>query len=591
MRSISASRWMGAWCRRNRSVAQKTRTRSAEQTRDSGHAIWGVLRWPPLTHPTHPFLPAAGSCGHPGLALRRTRRPAAPPRATHDAARPPSPAPKPAGLGAAARAQMAAQLAADSGGNTNNNNNNALPLPRSGKAVTRRVSETGPRRGPTLEPGTRAAHTAAAAAAHRKRAGGTAVRVKAVQAPPPAPAAEPPLARVAALARGAAAALAARWPVARLAANLVCWMWLLLPFRVRSLAWRAVGPPAPPSLHASPRAAALRAAAARGDGEAALSSLGFGADGRFPGARPLADTPKWRLEALVGRGLSARGADRVRAALTAPSSVSLTIPSATRAEFERLEYLGDAVLELAARRCALRAFPRATEHVLCNAARALVCGRTLLAAASAARLDAYAVANGHAMADPTYSSAWSGPGGAALLVDAFEAVAGALFLEAGLEAAAAWVVATLTPVLGGAADMVAAAVAAHPTDRAASLPATPAAAALLGLDHNYKSLLVLAAGADGVTYRGRHVRAAAWGGTSPGHPVAPGPASLAAVGGGGRPRDAWVWECACLVDGAVRGMGVNMHRSTAEQAAAREALAGLGVDAEALWLERVSDQL
>ena len=536
--------------------------------------------------PNSPFLSYSGElqpfCHH----RPADAPPAPPPRAPPPTRAPPPPprAPKPAGLGAAARAQVAAQLAADSGAS----NNNALPLPRSGKAVTRRVSETGPRRGPTLEPGTRAAHTAAAAAAHRERVGGAAVSVKSVPSPPPPPPAEPPLARAAARARGA---VAASPPFIRLVANLVRWMWLMLPFRLRSAAWRFVGPPAPPSLHASPRVAALRAAAARGDGDAALSSLGFGADGRFPGARPLADTPRWRLEALVGRGLSTRGADRVRAALTAPSSVSLTIPPATRAEFERLEYLGDAVLELAARRCALRAFPRATEHVLCNAARALVCGRTLLAAASAARLDAYAVANGHAMADPTYLSAWSGPGGAALLVDAFEAVAGALFLEAGLEAAAAWVVATLTPVLGSAADMVAAAAAAHPADRAASPPATPAAAALLGLDHNYKSLLVLAAGADGVTYRGRHVRAAAWGGTSPGHPAAPGPASLPAVGGGGRPRDAWVWECSCFVDGTVRGMGIDMHRSTAEQAAAREALAELGVDAEALWLERVADQL
>jgi dsRNA-specific ribonuclease len=372
-------------------------------------------------------------------------------------------------------------------------------------------------------------------------------------------------------------------------ASIVRLCWLALPFRVRASFWPLAGAPAPPSLHASPRAAALRAAASRGDGAAALPALGYGPDGRHP--EPLADVPRWRLEALVGRGLSARAADRVRAALTLPAALSLSVPASARSEFERLEYLGDAVLELAARRFAMRAFSRATEHVLCNAARSLVCGRTLLAAASVARLDAHAAANGHAMADGAYLASWAGPGGAALMVDTFESIAGALFCEYGLESAADWVMTKLAPVVGAPLASVDGASPPPPPSPNAPPPPTPSPSSLLGLDHNYKSLLVLAAGADGVSYRGRHVRAREWGGVSSGHPVAAGAASLPAVGGGGRPRDAWVWRAECRVRGEVKGVGSDLHRATAEQAAARAALAAMGVDAEALWLDRVADQL
>ena len=84
---------------------------------------------------------------------------------------------------------------------------------------------------------------------------------------------------------------------------------------------------------------------------------------------------------------------------------------------------------------ALARFPRASEHVLSNAARGLVCGRALLAVAASPRLrlDVYVAANAHAMADGrTYLTTWAGPGGVSSLVDAFEAlvrfVGGCFFL-------------------------------------------------------------------------------------------------------------------------------------------------------------------
>jgi hypothetical protein len=77
-----------------------------------------------------------------------------------------------------------------------------------------------------------------------------------------------------------------------------------------------------------------------------------------------------------------------------------------------------------AREWALARFPRASEHVLSNAARGLVCGRSLLAVAASPRLrlDVYVAANAHAMGDGNYLTTWSGVGGASALVDAFEAL-------------------------------------------------------------------------------------------------------------------------------------------------------------------------
>ena len=212
----------------------------------------------------------------------------------------------------------------------------------------------------------------------------------------------------------------------------------------------------------------------------------------------------------------------------------------------------------------ITSFPNAAEHVLCNVARGLVCGRTLLAAACATRLDAFVACNAHAMADPAYLATWAGLGGAGALADAFESVLGFLFDRYGLAAATAWALARLAPALD---------------------PAT------LGLDHNYKSLLALTAGEAGVEYSARHRHAAAWGGLSPGAPVAAGAASLPSAADPSTPRDAWIWVCECRVAGERVGIGADLHRATAEQAAARAALAALGVDAEGLWRARVADQL
>lgn len=500
--------------------------------------------------------------------------------------------------------------------------------------------------------------------------------------------------------------------------------WLLLPFRVRRLSWPLFGPPPLPPFHASPRADALRAAVTSGgdrDGERALRALvesrAVGRDGRAADAG--SDVPRHLLEALVGRGLRRRAAERVRAALTLPSALprqkssyasagssgsgsssgssgddddtfapsvagadadaaadddeTSSSPSSTSSfsrsppsppppppQFERLEYLGDAVLELAAREWSLARFPRATEHGLSNSARSLVCGRSLLAAAAAACLDVFVTSNARSMAREEYLTHWSGAGGLASLVDAVEAVAGALYLEFGLAGAAEWVLQLALGVSVAADDAEDAAetgeefasgrnrgrtggrrrrrtVGAEVEDEgevghdnddddeiaSASLPPPPSSPSLksgcgggtrLLLDNNYKSLLAIVAGHASVEYRGSHVLCeGGWGGHSPGHPATKGSAALPAVvaavvgveGGGGRgqeaekeerrnlrqqrSRAAWLWVARVFVDGELRGVGADVHRPTAEQAAARQALAG--VDADALWRERLADQM
>lgn len=59
---------------------------------------------------------------------------------------------------------------------------------------------------------------------------------------------------------------------------------------------------------------------------------------------PLSDLPRWRLEALIGGPI--RNMSLFRQALTAPAA----LPEGQElASYERLEFLGDAVLELAIR--------------------------------------------------------------------------------------------------------------------------------------------------------------------------------------------------------------------------------------------------
>ena len=78
----------------------------------------------------------------------------------------------------------------------------------------------------------------------------------------------------------------------------------------------------------------------------------------------------------------------------------------------------------------------------------------------------------------------------------------------------------------------------------------------------------------------------------PGTAAASLPPSSPPRDGGPPPAAPLVWVAECVVDGAVAGTGVDVHRATAEQAAAKAALAAVfGVDADAVWRAKVADQM
>lgn len=215
-----------------------------------------------------------------------------------------------------------------------------------------------------------------------------------------------------------ASAVYAAWSVVRRLHLAAC---RLLPFLSR--------PQWPPQLgaHASPTVARLLASAAPPT-EADLAAAGFDWGGRYRAdVPPLADLPAWRLEALLGCGV--RDVRLYRAALT---HASVLQPELREQSYERLEFLGDSVLEVITRQLLMARDPGADEGVLTRQSQALVSGPRAARFAHWLGLHRYCVAN--------VSNMW----GEAMherpnvLADAFEALLGAIFQDQGLEAARAF---------------------------------------------------------------------------------------------------------------------------------------------------------
>jgi ribonuclease-3 len=107
---------------------------------------------------------------------------------------------------------------------------------------------------------------------------------------------------------------------------------------------------------------------------------------------------------------------------------ALTHRSAAAANNERLEFLGDAVLNLVAADELYRRFPRADEGVLSRLRAGVVNGEALARVAAGLRL-------GEVVALGAGELKTGGFRRESILADAFEAVCGALYLDAGLEVA------------------------------------------------------------------------------------------------------------------------------------------------------------
>ncbi|MDZ4763826.1 MAG: ribonuclease III [Chloroflexota bacterium] len=107
---------------------------------------------------------------------------------------------------------------------------------------------------------------------------------------------------------------------------------------------------------------------------------------------------------------------------------------------ERLEFLGDAVLNFVSAQMLYRRFPEMTEGDLTRMRAALVKAESLAALAAELKL-------GGALRISKGEDRKGGRNRATMLCDAFEAVVGALYLDQGIEAAAAFVLPRLDRLL------------------------------------------------------------------------------------------------------------------------------------------------
>jgi len=128
-------------------------------------------------------------------------------------------------------------------------------------------------------------------------------------------------------------------------------------------------------------------------------------------------------------------------------NVALTHPSAVGAgepHYERLEFLGDAVLDLAVADLLMRRFPEDKEGALSKARASIVNGRTLA-------LKAAEVGLGRRLRLGKGEEKSAGRGKTSILAAAFEAVIGAIYSDGGLAAAQAVIEGLFADDIGGPA--------------------------------------------------------------------------------------------------------------------------------------------
>lgn len=206
----------------------------------------------------------------------------------------------------------------------------------------------------------------------------------------------------------------------------------LLPYSLRSFLRYFKGrewPPEVGGLHASGTISKLLEKK-ESIGRTRLAEVGFDSQGRCND--PLSDIKRWQLELLVGCGV--RNVRLYRMALTHPTA----LPPEMRTEsYERLEYLGDAVMELCIRELLMERSPNADEGELTSQSQVLVNGTNVGKYGAWLGLDRWVLRNTYTMRDNAGISPY-------ILGDAFEALLGALYVDRGLEAARRWLLRVVT---------------------------------------------------------------------------------------------------------------------------------------------------
>ena len=126
-------------------------------------------------------------------------------------------------------------------------------------------------------------------------------------------------------------------------------------------------------------------------------------------------------------------------------TAALTHRSAARAHNERLEFLGDAVVNLAVARELYQRFPGATEGDLSRLRARLVSSEPLARIAGALEVGSVLRLGSGELKSGGFRRE-------SILADAFEALCGALFLDAGLPAVQALIERLFTPLIAGLPD-------------------------------------------------------------------------------------------------------------------------------------------
>ena len=161
-----------------------------------------------------------------------------------------------------------------------------------------------------------------------------------------------------------------------------------------------------------------------------LARIGFDPQGRT--LKPLSDVRRWQLEGLLGCGI--RNTALYRTALTHPTALP---PELRSKSYERLEYLGDAVMELCIREFLMEQSPEADEGELTSQSQVLVNGSNVSKYGEWLGLDRWILKNAYSMRDSNVVSPY-------ILGDVFESLLGALYIDQGLESARKWLIRVIT---------------------------------------------------------------------------------------------------------------------------------------------------
>lgn len=156
------------------------------------------------------------------------------------------------------------------------------------------------------------------------------------------------------------------------------------------------------------------------------------------GSRMVADPPAWEV---LEKRLNYMFSDRnwLREAMTHRSFANEVAPSG-KSDYERLEFLGDAVLDLVASRCLLREFPDAREGELTRLRAEVVAEPSLASLARALDL-------GPCLLVGRGEERSGGREKDSLLADALESLFGAMFTDGGFDRSVAVIEPLLLPLL------------------------------------------------------------------------------------------------------------------------------------------------